>query len=67
LLLALGGLAGLAVGHYALLRGGRGQQGGGLGPFSERGVHAVAGLRMIVGGVVIFFFGIVILWSYFSG
>ena len=48
-LLVLVGLAGLLFGLYALLRGGRGQRGG-IGPLSERGVHVVAGIRMLVVG-----------------
>jgi len=65
LLLTLVGLAGLGFGLYALTRGGRGQRGG-LGPIPERGIHAVAGLRMLVGGVVAVVLGIIALWSHFS-
>ncbi len=65
-LLTLAGLGGLVIGIYALLRGGRGQ-GGGLWIFPERFIHAVAGLRMIVGGVGVLFFGVLILWAYISG
>jgi len=65
LLLPVTGLIALSFGLYALLRGGRGQRSG-IGPLSERGIHAVAGLRMIIGGVITLFFGIVVLWSYFS-
>jgi hypothetical protein len=65
LFLTLGGLVGLSFGLYALLRGGRGQSGG-LGPISERGIHAIAGIRMLVGGVVALVLGITALWSYFS-
>ena len=65
LLLILGGLGGLAFGIYALRQGGRGQRGG-LGIFSERAIHTIAGVRMIVGGVVTLFFGVVVLWAYFS-
>ncbi len=65
LLLPVTGLIALSFGLYALLRGGRGQRGG-IGPLSERGIHAVAGLRMIIGGVITLFFGIVVVWSYFS-
>jgi len=50
-LLVLVGVAGLLFGLYALLRGGRGQEGG-IGPLSERGVHVVAGIRMLVVGVL---------------
>lgn len=64
-LLVLLGLAGLAFGVYALVRGGRGQRGGGLGPIPERGIHVVAGLRMLAGGAVALALGILALWSYF--
>jgi hypothetical protein len=65
LFLTLGGLVGLGFGLYALLRGGRGQSGG-LGPISERGIHAIAGLRMLAGGAVALVLGIIALWSYIS-
>jgi hypothetical protein len=66
--LALGGLGALAFGIYApLVRGGRDQSGGGLGGFSERDIHAIAGLRKVAGGVVSLVFGALLLWSYFSG
>ncbi len=66
-LLTLAGLAGLAIGIYALARGSRGQRGG-LWIFPEGFIHAVAGLRMIVGGAVALFFGVLILWgAHFSG
>ena len=45
------GMAGVFFGVYALLRGGRGQEGG-IGPLSERGVHVVAGIRMLVVGLL---------------
>ena len=51
ILLLVAGIAGLSFGVYALLRGGRGQEGG-IGPLSERGVHVIAGLRMLVVGVL---------------
>lgn len=53
-LLVLVGLAGLAFGIYALLRGGRNGDGrrGGIGPISERGIHVIAGLRMLLIGSV---------------
>ncbi len=60
------GLAALAFGVYALLRGGREHRGGGIGPFSERGLHVVVGLRMTVIGVVASVFGVYVLWSYFG-
>jgi hypothetical protein len=65
LFLTLGGLVGLGFGLYAILRGGRGQSGG-LGPIPERGIHAIAGVRMLVGGAVALILGIAALWSYFS-
>ena len=65
LLLTLGGLVGLGFGVFAILRGGRGQRGG-IGPLSERGIHVVAGLRMLVGGLVILVLGILALVSYSS-
>ena len=44
-LLVLVGLAGLAFGVYALVRGGRDAPDGGLGLIPERAIHAVAGIR----------------------
>jgi hypothetical protein len=61
-LLALAGVAGLAFGAYALLRGGRGQEGG-IGPIPERGVHVLAGIRMIVVGALSLAAGTYLLWS----
>ena len=53
LLLALVGVVSLSFGFYALLRGGRGQGGGGgIGPIPERGVHVAAGIRMVVVGAL---------------
>ena len=51
ILLVLVGLAALAFSAYALTRGGRGQRGG-IGPISERGVHVIAGIRMLVIGAL---------------
>ena len=65
LFLTLGGLVGLGFGLYAILRGGRGQSGG-LGPIPERGIHAIAGVRMLVGGAVALVLGVIAVWSYFS-
>jgi len=45
------GIAGVFFGVNALFRGGRGQEGG-IGPLSERGVHVVAGIRMLVVGLL---------------
>ena len=61
-LLALAGLAGIAFGAYALLRGGRGQEGG-IGPIPERGVHVAAGIRMIVVGAPTLAVGVYLLLS----
>ena len=61
LLLALAGVAGLVFGAYALLRGGRGQEGG-IDPISERGVHVVAGVRMIIVGALSLAAGTYLLW-----
>ncbi len=66
LLLIVGGLGGLGFGVFALLRGGRGQRGGGIGPLSERGLHVLAGVRMLVGGVVLLVLGVLALVSYSS-
>ena len=65
-LLIAGGLGGLGFGVFALLRGGRGQSGGGIGPLSERGLHVLAGVRMLVGGLVLLVLGILALVSYSS-
>ena len=59
------GLAALAFGLYALLRGGRGQRGG-IGPLSERGVHVVAGIRMTVIGSLSLVAGGYLLWQHFD-
>ena len=65
-LLVLLGLAGVAYGLYALVRGGRDQEGG-LGPIPERAIHAVAGVRMLIGGVVTLFLGAVAILTSLSG
>ena len=50
-LLVLAGLGGFGL--YAFLRGGRGDtRSGGIGSISERGVHVVAGVRMLVVGAL---------------
>ncbi len=66
LLLIMGGLGGLGFGVFALLRGGRGQRGGGIGPLSERGLHVLAGVRMLIGGLVLLVLGVLALVSYSS-
>jgi hypothetical protein len=67
ILLLLVGLIGVSYGIYALLRGGRNQEGGGLGPIPERAIHAVAGVRMLIGGAVAIFFGVVAILASHSG
>jgi len=62
ILLILIGLAGLAFGTYALLRGGRNQQGR-IGPIPERGVHLIAGARMLLVGVLCLAAGLYLLSS----
>jgi hypothetical protein len=49
-LLILISVATLSFAAYALLRGGRGQRGG-IGPISERGIHVIAGIRMLLIGL----------------
>lgn len=65
LFLAVVGLIALSFGLYALLRGGRGQQGR-IGPFSERGVHVVAGIRMTAIGLAALGFAAYLLWRTFG-
>ena len=62
ILLILTGLAGLAFGTYALLRGGRNQQGR-IGPIPERGVHLIAGARMLQVGELCLAAGLYVLSS----
>ena len=49
-LLILISVATLSFAAYALLRGGKGQRGG-IGPISERGIHVIAGIRMLLIGI----------------
>jgi hypothetical protein len=62
ILFILAGLAGLAFGTYALLRGGRDQQGR-IGPIPERGIHLIAGVRMLLVGALCLAAGIYLLLS----
>lgn len=64
-LLVLGGVGGLFFGLYALSRGGHGQRGG-IGPIPERGIHVVAGIRMLVVGTLSLAAGAYLLWAYFT-
>ena len=65
-LLLLMGLIGVAYGIYALVRGGRDQEGG-LGPVPERAIHAVAGVRMLVGGTMFLLLGVAAILASLSG
>ncbi|CAN5674991.1 hypothetical protein BH20ACT12_BH20ACT12_14410 [soil metagenome] len=62
ILLILTGLAGLAFGTYALLRDGKDQEGR-IGPIPERGVHLIAGARMLLVGALCLAAGIYLLVS----
>jgi hypothetical protein len=59
-------LVGVGYGIYALVRGGRNQEGG-LGPISERAIHAVAGLRLLICGAVAIFLGAIAILASRSG
>ena len=59
-LLLLISVATLSFAAYALLRGGRGQRGG-IGPISERGIHVIAGIRMLLIGIVSLIAGVYLL------
>jgi hypothetical protein len=50
ILLLLTSVATLSFAAYALLRGGKGLRGG-IGPISERGIHVIAGIRMLLIGI----------------
>jgi len=65
-LLILLGPVGVAFGLYALVRGGRNEEGG-LGPVPERAIHTAAGVRTLIGGVVILFLGVVAIVATLSG
>jgi len=60
-LLILISVATLSFAAYALLRGGKGQRGG-IGPISERGIHVIAGIRMLVIGLVSLVAGVYLLF-----
>ena len=59
-LLLLVSVATLSFAAYALLRGGKGQRGG-IGPISERGIHVIAGIRMLLIGIVSLIAGLYLL------
>jgi hypothetical protein len=65
-LLVILGLVGVGYGIYALERSGRKQEGS-LGPIPEGAVHAVAGLRMLIGGAVAIFLGVIAILASLSG
>ena len=65
-LLVILGLVGVGYGIYALVRGVQNQEGG-MGPISERAIHAVAGLRMLIGGAVAIFLGAIAILASLSG
>ena len=60
ILLILISLATLLFAAYALLRGGKNQRGG-IGPISERGIHIVAGIRMLLIGLASLIAGLYLL------
>jgi len=62
ILLSVIGLACLAFSAYALLLGGKDQKGG-IGPIAERGVHVIAGIRMLAAGTLSLVAGIYLLVS----
>jgi len=62
ILLSITGFACLAFSAYALLRGGKDQKGG-IGPISERGIHLIAGTRMLVIGALSLAAGVYLLLS----
>jgi hypothetical protein len=62
ILLTVIGLACLAFSAYALSRGGKDQKGG-IGPISERGVHVIAGIRMLLVGTLSLAAGVYLLVS----
>jgi len=59
-LLILISVATLSFAAYALFRGGKGQRGG-IGPISERGIHVIAGIRMLLIGIVSLVAGVYLL------
>ncbi|HKH12772.1 MAG TPA: hypothetical protein VKA73_16655 [Rubrobacter sp.] len=61
-LLLLVSAATLSFAAYALLRGGKGQRGG-IGPISERGIHVIAGVRMLLIGIVSLAAGVYLLFG----
>jgi hypothetical protein len=62
LLLTVTGLVCLAFAFYALSRGGKDQKGG-IGPISERGIHVIAGIRMLAVGTLSLAAGVYLLLS----
>ena len=61
-------LLGLVGGGFCYLRArARRTQQGGPGPIPERAIHAVAGVKMLIGGTVAIFLGVVAILSSLSG
>ncbi len=65
-LLVILGLVGAGYGICALVRSRR-NQGGSLGPIPERAIHAVAGIRVLIGGAVAVFLGAIATLASLSG
>ncbi len=61
ILLLLISVATLSFAAYALLRGGKGMRGG-IGPISERGIHVIAGIRMLLIGLASLVAGLYLLF-----
>ena len=61
------GLLGMGHALYALVHGGRSQEGVGLGPISERAIHAVAGIGLLIGGAVAIFLVVVTMPASLAG
>ncbi|MDQ3318519.1 MAG: hypothetical protein M3522_14460 [Actinomycetota bacterium] len=55
-------VATLSFAAYALLRGGKGLRGG-IGPISERGIHVIAGIRMLLIGLASLVTGMYLLFG----
>ena len=62
ILFLIAGLGGVSFGVYTLFRGGRNGGGDGIGPIPERGVHVVAGIRMLIVGALCLAAGAYLLW-----
>jgi hypothetical protein len=65
-LLVIQGLVVVGYGTYPLVPGGRNKEGS-LRPIPERAVHAVAGLRMLIGWAAAIFLGAIAILASLSG